>query len=272
MPSGMIANARMYSVNAATADAWRMLLEWVAARAGIACEVVDWPPPQPLSALWARADLAAAFMCGYPFALAAQRPTLLAAPVPAMQRCEGEPVYWTDIVVRADSPLRTLAGLFGRRFAYTAPDSQSGYQAPRRFLAPHAAARGGRLFAAAVGPLVTPRRVVDAVIGGECDAGPLDSYWHELLRASEPETAAELRVIAATDPTPIPALVAAATIGASDAARLTDTLLAVERAPELAPLRAQLRLQRFAAVPPERYDVLLTRAHAADELGYPQLA
>ena len=268
----MIANARMYSVNAATADAWRALLEWVTARAGIACEVIDYPPPQPLSALWARSDLAAAFMCGYPFALASARPTLLAAPVPAMERCGGEPVYWTDIVVRADSPFNTLADIFGRRFAYTSPDSQSGYQAPRRLLAAHAAARGGRLFAATVGPLVTPRRVVEAVIGRECDAGPLDGYWHELLRATEPALARRLRVIAMTEPTPIPALVAASAVAASATARLVDALLAVEGAHELAPLRAQLRLQRFVTLPAARYDGLVAHAREADALDYVRIA
>ena len=268
----MIANARMYSVNAATARAWRRLLEWVIGRAGIACEVIDHPPPQPLAELWARPDLACAFMCGYPFACAARRPTLLAAPVPAMERCGGAPLYWTDIVVRTDSPLRALADTFGHRFGYTSAQSQSGYQAPRTLLASHARTRGGRLFAATVGPLVTPRRVVEAVIGGQCDAGPLDSYWHELLRATEPALAAQLRVIAMTEPTPIPPLVAAPAIAPATVARLVGALLAVEHADTLAPLRAQLRLQRFVALPAARYDELVARARAADASGYPQLA
>ena len=129
----------MYSVNAATAAAWRALLEWVIARAGVDVEVIDYPPPQPLPALWARDDLAGVFMCGYPFSRAVPQPTILAAPVPAMPRCQGKPVYWTDIVVRADSSIHRLEDSFGKRFAYTAPDSQSGYHAPRHLLAPYAA-------------------------------------------------------------------------------------------------------------------------------------
>jgi ABC-type phosphate/phosphonate transport system substrate-binding protein len=114
--------------------------------------------------------------------------------------------------------------------------------------------------------------VVEAVIGGQCDAGPLDSYWHELLRATEPALAAQLRVIAMTEPTPIPPLVAAPAIAAATAARLVGALLAVEHADTLAPLRAQLRLQRFVALPAARYDELVARARAADASGYPQLA
>jgi hypothetical protein len=83
----MIANARMYSINAATSAAWRTLLEWVLARAGVEAEVIDFPAPQPLPDLWGRLDLACAFMCGYPFALASPRPLLLAAPVPKPLNC-----------------------------------------------------------------------------------------------------------------------------------------------------------------------------------------
>src|SRR5207302_10297244 len=152
----MIANARMYAINAPVASAWRALLEWVIARAGVHCEIIDYPPPQPLSALWARHDLACAFMCGYPLARTMPTPVVLAAPVPSPATYRGAPVYWTDFIVRADSPIRQLTDIFGRRFAFTNEESQSGYQAPRALLAPYAGAKGSRLFAATVGPLVTP--------------------------------------------------------------------------------------------------------------------
>ncbi|MFO1322567.1 MAG: PhnD/SsuA/transferrin family substrate-binding protein [Burkholderiales bacterium] len=265
----MFANARMYSVNATTAAAWRTLLEWVVARAGVACDVVDYPAPQPLPDLWSRADMGCAFMCGYPFALANPRPTLLAAPVPDVPRCGGEPIYWTDIVVRADSPLTSLADVLHRRFAWTTRDSQSGYQAPRALFAPFAPfARGAPLFAATVGPLVTPRRVVEAIVAGDADAGPLDSYAHRLLAITEPGLVAPLRVIAATEPTSIPPMVAGSAIAAADATRLTEALLAVHESAYLAPVRATLGLERFARVPVARYDELCERARAADATGY----
>lgn len=267
----MIANARMYSLNAATASAWRTLLEWVVARAGVDCQVIDYPAPQPLADLWARADLGCVFMCGYPYARSSPRPTLLAAPVPDGAGFGSEPVYWTDVVVRADSPIQQLSDALGRRFAYTTPDSQSGYQAPRALLAPMANAHDGRLFAATVGPLLTPRRVINAVIAGDADAGPLDSYAHRLLQATEPSLALRLRVIAATAPTAIPPLVASPGISVEDAARLADALLAVHESAWLAPIRATLCLEGFARVPAARYDELVARADAADAAGYLQL-
>ncbi len=267
----MIANARMYSVNEKTAAAWRTLLAWVIARAGVTCEVIDYPAPQPLPALWARPDLGCAFMCGFPFSLATPPPFLLAAPAPRAPGFGGEPVYWTDFVVRADSRFQQLSDIFGQRFAYTTPDSQSGYQAPRKLLAPYARARGSPLFAGTVGPLQTPRRIVEAVLDGQADAGPLDSYVHELLRLTEPALAARLRVVAVTAPTAIPPLVAAAGIAPADAQRLRDALFATEQERDLDSVRATLGLQRFAPIAADRYHRLQDDAREADALGYPCL-
>ena len=99
----LVANARMYAVNAPVAAAWRVLLEWVMARADVECEVIDYPAPQPLPALWARPDVGCVFMCGFPIANARPTPKILGVPVPSPERYGGQSVYCTDIVVRADS-------------------------------------------------------------------------------------------------------------------------------------------------------------------------
>lgn len=266
----LIANARMYSVTAQAAAAWRALLEWVIERARVDCQAIDYPPPKPMASLWARPDLGCAFMCGYPYALATPKPTLLAAPVPSPDAYGGKPMYWTDLAVRADASWIKLEDLFGRRLAYTTEDSQSGYQAARELLAPYA--RAGRLFAATVGPLITPRAVAEAVIAGKADMGPLDSYAHDLIRTHEPGLAAQLRTIATTPPAPIPPLVAAPGIATADAERLRSALLDIAQAAELRSIRDALLLDGFVEVEPEDYSVLLERAGDADRNGYPRLA
>ncbi len=267
----MFANARMYSLNAVLSQAWRELLQWVLARAELDAEVIDYPAPQPLPALWARPDMACAFMCGYPLARARPMPVVLAAPLPGPARYAGQPRYCTDLVVRRDAGIATLADAWGRRMAFTTPDSMSGYQAPRRFLAPHAAAHGGSLFASTVGPLTTPRAVVDAVLGGAADIGPLDSYALDLLRLHEPDLVAPLRVIASTAFAPIPPLVGAAGLDEAAAERLRAALLDVEAAPELAARRAALLLRGFARISATEYHANIVAAEEADALAYPQL-
>ncbi|MGH7315035.1 MAG: phosphate/phosphite/phosphonate ABC transporter substrate-binding protein, partial [Candidatus Rokuibacteriota bacterium] len=77
----MIASARLYEWAPSLVTAWRHLLDWVAARAGVGLDFV--PGGSSLDELWAREDLGCVFMCGYPYALRPRRPALLAAPVPA---------------------------------------------------------------------------------------------------------------------------------------------------------------------------------------------
>jgi ABC-type phosphate/phosphonate transport system substrate-binding protein len=267
----MIANARMYAIDATTAAAWRVVLEWVGRRAGVPFDVIDYPAPQPLAELWKRSDLGCAFMCGYPFATSAPRPTLLAAPVPNPATFDGRPVYWTDLVVEASAPITDLHDAFGRRVAWTTEDSQSGWHAPRLLLAAHAKRRGAPLFSASIGPLVTPRNVALAIAEGRADMGPLDSYAHELLCRHEPALAAKLRVIARTPGTPIPPLVGASGLNASVTARIRNALLAVGSAHDIASARESLLLSGFAPVAPEAYDALVADARRADALGYPRI-
>ncbi|MCC7273678.1 MAG: hypothetical protein IT561_13485, partial [Alphaproteobacteria bacterium] len=56
-PMPLLMNARMYAVTPSVEAAWRALLGRVAAEAGVALDYLPYPAPQPLEALWSRADL-----------------------------------------------------------------------------------------------------------------------------------------------------------------------------------------------------------------------
>src|SRR5262249_19552865 len=112
------------------------------------------------------------------------------------------------------------------------------------------------------------RNVATAVIAGDADVGPLDSYALDLLRKHEPDLTAQLRTIASTPPTPMPPLVAAPAIDADVARRLSESLCAVGDADELSTERDNLLLDRFVAADPRSYDELIARADEADRLGY----
>src|SRR5438034_11233985 len=124
-----IASARMYSWSPTLTAAWRRLLEWVAARAGVEMKVLELADPYPLDELWARDDMGCVFMCGYPWALRRDPPALLASPVPSPPRYGGHAAYVTDFIVRADSPHATLVDTFGGAIAYSTEQSHSGYNA-----------------------------------------------------------------------------------------------------------------------------------------------
>lgn len=257
-----IANARMYSVDATAAAAWRRLLAWVLDRAELRWNVIDHAAPAPMAALWSRDDLGAALMCGLPYSLRTPRPQLIAAPVPSPERYADRPCYMTDLAVRADSPARTIEDTFGGRIGFTVSDSQSGYFAVRHFLRSLQQRQGGALYREVTGGLLNARGVVDALVARKIDVGPLDSYSHDLLRHLEPDYARQVRVIASTSPTAMPAFVSTADLDNAVLDRLRAAFVAVEDAEDLADERAALLLGRFAVPDAADYAPLRERHDA----------
>jgi len=264
----LIANARMYAVTPTVRDRWRTLFEWVAHRAGVPLAYVDHAAPAPLDELWSRDDLGTAFMCGFPFAETVPRPQVVAAPVPSPPRYRGQPVYCTDFVVLAGSRFTHLSDTFGSRIGWTVNHSQSGFNAVRHHLLQYLSGGPERLFAASIGPLVTPRRVIDALLEGAIDVGPLDSYVHDLLKRHDPGTALKLRTIESTTMTPIPPLIASTAISPKTVGRLRRSLLAAVADPEAATILEELLLAGFAQVDTADYDRFPAQAQEALAVGY----
>ncbi|GAB4184892.1 MAG: hypothetical protein OHK0024_25060 [Thalassobaculales bacterium] len=268
----LIANARMYSVAPGAIAAWKRLLGWVQARSGIAMTVIDHAFPAPLDALWSRPDLACTFMCGWPFMRYGARHQVVAAPVPSADWAQGRAVYCSHFVVRADAPFTRLEDSFGHRFAYTVPDSHSGYNAPRHHLLPYREAAGGPLYREVIGPLYTPRLMLEAIAEGRTDIGPLDSFAHALLRRHMPDLAARTRVLASTAVVPIPAFMASAGTDPAIVDRLGQALCALADDPAEAGLREDLCILGFARHDPAAYQVTEDWAQAAERRGLAEIA
>jgi ABC-type phosphate/phosphonate transport system substrate-binding protein len=257
----------MYAVNPTVRAAWAELFDWISKSSGVPLVVIDHAAPAPLEDLWRRGDLGLAFICGYPFASGGFPVRPVAAPVPVSELAARRPFYTSHLVVRVERKITTLAQSFGGRIGWTVEHSQSGFNALRSHLLPYRRA-GERLYAESIGPLVTPRRVIDAVLAGEIDIGPLDSYFHDLLLTHEPKVAARLRIVETTAPRPMPLLVASAEVEPAIVERLLGTLLAASGDAAVAPVLERLCLSGFAAVEREDYRLLLDDARAAEAAGY----
>jgi ABC-type phosphate/phosphonate transport system substrate-binding protein len=259
----MLANARMYSVTPASKAAWTRLFNWVIERADVDVQLVEHEPPRLLADLWERDDLGAVMMCGLPLSRRAVRPVILAQPLPSLPRYAGRAVYCTDIVVGVNSPCKTLEDTFGRRAGYTLKDSQSGYYAFRHHLmTAHPAQR--EPYASIAGGLMNARGVIKAIAENRIDVGPLDGYVHDLIRHTEPEYAAQVRIIATTDPTPMPAVIATAPMAPSEVTRMRDAFKAAIATAELAAEREALLLADFLVPDAAVYQVQRDRAVMVD--------
>ena len=263
-----IMNARMYSVTPAVEALWRSLLERVAAEAGVPLSYVPYPAPQPLEALWNRADVGCVFMCGYPIALGLAAVTPIAAPIPRVAWAGGRAVYRSDLIVRADAPYRTLEDTFGGTAGWTVEHSHSGFNAFRHHLLAYRTTARPRLYARMVGHLVTARAILDAVREGRIDVGPLDAYWHLLIARHQPQLTAGIRVLGTTDVAPMPAFVAAAGAPPELVARLRAAFLAAGTRSWFAPYGEQLRLEGFAAADAAHFATTLAWDREAKAAGY----
>ena len=265
-----VANARMYSVNPAAAAAWKELFGWLAREADVELQPMDHAFPLPLSELWVRPDLGCGFMCGFPYARAEEKPRPLAAPVPTGAPVPGRPVYATCLLVRADSKFGALEQTFGGRLGYTVEDSHSGYNALRHHLLPYYLQHNTRLYRESVGPLFTPRRVIDALLADRIDVGPLDSYALDLMLHHQPDLAQQVRIVATTDPAPIPFLVAAPDCPDAIVSKLRAALLEFGDAPACAGLKKQLCLDAFVPVAADEYSLTTRWDAEAVAAGYAQ--
>jgi ABC-type phosphate/phosphonate transport system substrate-binding protein len=259
---------RMYNAGPHAADAWQALFERVFAELSLDIRIVEHRWPEPIDALWDRADLCCAFMCGWPFVRSARAMQAIAAPVPSPPRYAGLPRYCSEFLVREDSGWSTLEETFGYRFGWMAANSHSGFNAPRAHLARLRDARRPRLYAEVRGPLGTPAAMLDALRSGMVDVVALDSYFLDLCRRHQPEAVAATRTVASTPWTPIPLLVAAPRIDSRIVEGLRSRLVSLQGSPEYAPMLADVLLERFVAPDPDAYGILESIARLAVEQGY----
>jgi ABC-type phosphate/phosphonate transport system substrate-binding protein len=257
----LLANARMYSVTPASTEAWRTVIGWVSTAAGVPVDFIEHAPPKLLSDLWARDDLGMVQMCGLPASLRRPAPAILAAPLPSLPRYGGKSVYMSDLAVRADSKFRTLEDTFGGVAGYTLKDSQSGYFAFRYFLmTKHPQAKYRQI----VGGLMNARGIVKALVERRIDVGPLDGYVWDLIRAGDPAFAAQVRLVAATDPTPMPPLVSTG-LRAEEVERVRAAFLKLHEQPALDAARRALLVDRFIVPELSVYDETKRRAHLVEK-------
>ena len=267
--TSLIANARMYAVAPAAEAAWQSLIAHISSDAGVPLTYLPYPAPQPLEHLWRRDDLGCVQMCGYPIALKIADVTPLAAPISSLAWAAGRAVYRTDLIVRADSPYRTLADTFGGRVGWTVEHSHSGFNALRHHLLPYRSAARSRVYAGAVGNLITARKILDSVLDGGIDIGPLDGYWHALIDKYKPELTVGIRILESTALAPMPAFVATKSLPADAVQRLQQAFAGASTKPWFPALGSALLIQGFAAVDHADFAVTLSWDRDAKTAGYP---
>ena len=207
----------------------------------------------------------AAWMCGLPYvrrADLADRPIeLLAAPVMKAPRYEDRPIYFSDVVVRRDSPFRTFADLRGASWAYNEPGSQSGYNVVRYHLATLGEVEGyfGRVVEA--GAHQTSLRMI---LDGQIDASAIDSTVLEMEFERNPTIRSALRIVETLGPSPIPPWVVVRSLPQEQRQGLRGALLGMHHDRRGREILARGHIARFERVVDSDYDSIRRMAREAE--------
>jgi phosphonate transport system substrate-binding protein len=204
------------------------------------------------------------WICGLPYVRkVARNPgriAPLAAPVMAGSRYLDRPIYFSDVVVRRDSPFHSLEDLKGAAWAYNEPGSQSGYGVVCYTLAVQgkSLAYFGRVVASGAHQVS-----LQMILRGEIDSSAIDSTVLEMEIANDPTIASQIRVIDTFGPSPIPPWVASNATPAEIRQAMAEVLTHMEADPDGRAILARARQRRFVAVNDRDYDPIREMARIA---------
>jgi phosphonate transport system substrate-binding protein len=174
-------------------------------------------------------------------------------------RCQGRPVYFSDVITRADSGIESFDDLAGRRVGYNEPASLSGY-----------VSMVGRLDRDGRSPswfgefrqVGSHAAALDLIVAGELDAAAVDTNVWRTWQADNPDRRARLSAIDVIGPNPVQPVV----VAEQRADELVGPVARALASPALAAAVAPFAVTGFAPVSMADYDTVRPMLQATNQL------
>lgn len=191
--------------------------------------------------------------------------TPIAAPVLVGDRYQGKPIYFSDVIVSADSGLESFADLRGRSWAYNEPLSQSGYGITRYHLLKLGETDGyfGKVIEAGF-----HERSIEMVRDGEVDASAIDSQVLAVAMRDDPELVDRLRIVDSLGPSTIQPVAVSKRFDERFRRDVREVMLGLHRSPELREVLEHGVIERFVEVGPGSYDDIREMLAACEEADF----
>ena len=181
-----------------------------------------------------------AWICGYPYMRLKSQLRLAAVPT-----YQGKPLYQSYLIVpKSDTETRSIAQLKDKVFAYSDPDSNSGYLVPQYQLVQLGERREG--FFRKSFFTWAHEKVVEAVASGVANGGAVDGYIWETLNKLNPELTTQTRIVEKSEPFGFPPLVARLGISEREFQQVQMELFKMNQNPDGKALLARLNLDGFS--------------------------
>jgi phosphonate transport system substrate-binding protein len=245
------------------------IARYITSKTGIQTEFVSGLAYGTINSMLEDGTMHCGFICGMPYVMLRDRPQpaaqLIVAPVMKADRYQGQPKYFSDLIVRKDSPYQKLQDLKGRTYVYNDEISNSGYNLPRYRLLQLGLTNG---FFGKVLRSGSHEESIRMVAAGEADASFVDSLVLDYDREKHLGHAHEVRVIESVGPAGICPLVASSKMPADLRDRLQQTLATMHEDPEGRKILDEALLSRFVIVDDTNYDDIRVMKEAAEKAGF----
>jgi phosphonate transport system substrate-binding protein len=214
-----------------------------------------------------------AFLCGLPYVLLREaNPNAveaLAAPVLAGERYSGKPIYFSDVIVRAQHSAQTFADLRGGAWAFNEAVSQSGYGITRYHLLRMGETRG---FFSRVVNAGWHQKAIQLVAAGIIDGAAIDSQVLALAQRQQPYLQTQIKVIDALGPSTIQPVVARGDLPDAFKADVQSALLALDTDDEARATLERCGFAEFVALADSAYDDIRMMLDACRAANYMEIS
>ncbi len=232
-----------------TAESYQPLLDYLSLKLDRPVELVQRRTYAEVNDLIERGEVDLAFVCTSAYVIG-QRDfgmQLLAAP-----QVNGDTVYYSWLIVPADSPAQGMKNLRGQTFAFTDPWSNTGRMYPTSLV--EALGETPETF---FGRTFFPYRHDDAirsVANGLADGAAVDNLVYQFAVAREPWLGEQTKIIHRSPPFGIPPFVTSPHLRPQIRANLQDILLEMASDPMGSEALQALDVDRFVLIEDAAYD------------------
>ena len=199
--------------------------------------------------LLACGDIDLAFICSGPYAIAKNSCRLIPIAAPVVMHKE---TYRSYLIVNRDSPFSNLEALRGRTFAFSDPESNTGFLVPNFILnrigetADHFFSKTVYTYSHDNSIMAVARNLVDGAFVHE-------QIW-EYFRHQDPQFTSRTRVIFRSQPFGNPPVVASSHLPAQTLLRIKHLLYKLHLDPQGKAILGHLMINRYVPVKEELYD------------------
>jgi phosphonate transport system substrate-binding protein len=189
----------------------------------------------------------------------------IAAPVLAGERYGGMPIYFSDVIVRRESPFQRFTDLRGHTWCYNEPLSHSGYGITRYHLLQLGETQG---FFSQVVEASYHETSMRWVLEGTIDGSAIDSQVLAVAMRDNPELRRGVRIIEALGPSTIQPVAVSKRLPVELREQIRAVLLTMQEDPVVQQQLAIGLVDRFTSVGPEAYDDIRRMRDACAAAGY----